>query len=176
MDAFNPYAPPQAGLEPAEPSVDGSPCVLADRGTRLGANILDGLISGLPAGLVVFGGLSYLTMKESWQPPQSLLGNVALSVAGALFGSLVYLAVNGVLLHRHGQSVGKRICRIKIIKPDGSVPSLFDSFFRRLVLVQVVTQVPFAGPLIGLVDALLIFRKSQRCLHDDVAGTLVVKA
>jgi uncharacterized RDD family membrane protein YckC len=30
-------------------------------------------------------------------------------------------------------------------------------------------------PLYGLVDALFIFREDKRCLHDLIAGTIVVR-
>jgi uncharacterized RDD family membrane protein YckC len=30
--------------------------------------------------------------------------------------------------------------------------------------------------LYGLIDSLLIFRESRRCLHDNIADTIVVKA
>jgi uncharacterized RDD family membrane protein YckC len=41
--------------------------------------------------------------------------------------------------------------------------------------VTLVSLIP-AGGFIVLIDALLIFKKDRRCLHDIVAGTRVVKA
>ena len=37
-------------------------------------------------------------------------------------------------------------------------------------------MVPFVGGLVSLVDALLIFRDDRRCLHDEIADTIVVTA
>ena len=39
-----------------------------------------------------------------------------------------------------------------------------------------VTMVPFIGGVYALVDCLLIFRASHKCLHDNIADTIVVKA
>jgi hypothetical protein len=39
-----------------------------------------------------------------------------------------------------------------------------------------VGLIPIAGAIISLVDTLLIFRSSHQCLHDQVAGTIVVAA
>jgi hypothetical protein len=52
MSDINPYAPPEALLEGSGDQSGDPPegrLVLADRGTRLGAALLDGLIQGLPA-------------------------------------------------------------------------------------------------------------------------------
>jgi uncharacterized RDD family membrane protein YckC len=43
--------------------------------------------------------------------------------------------------------------------------------FVRWDLVFIPSQVI---PFFGLLDAVLIFRESNKCLHDNVAGTLVV--
>ena len=34
----------------------------------------------------------------------------------------------------------------------------------------------FFGAIFALVDILMIFREGNRCLHDDIAGTMVVQA
>jgi len=36
--------------------------------------------------------------------------------------------------------------------------------------------VPGIGQIYSIVDALLIFRQSRKCLHDNIADTIVVKA
>jgi len=35
--------------------------------------------------------------------------------------------------------------------------------------------VPVVGALFGLIDCLLIFRQSRRCLHDQIADTIVIR-
>jgi hypothetical protein len=36
--------------------------------------------------------------------------------------------------------------------------------------------IPLAGSLLRLADVLFIFRANRKCLHDDTAGTLVIKS
>jgi len=85
------------------------------------------------------------------------------------------LAVNGYLLAQHGQSVGKRLCGIRIVRLDGSVPTLWDSFVKRHLAFLCLRQIPFAGYPLYLIEILFIFRENRRCLHDEFADTLVVK-
>ena len=45
----------------------------------------------------------------------------------------------------------------------------------RYLLNWFLMMLPFIGGIYGLVDALLIFRASRKCLHDNMADTIVVK-
>jgi uncharacterized RDD family membrane protein YckC len=45
----------------------------------------------------------------------------------------------------------------------------------RYLPVQLITNVPLAGPVLNLVNVLMIFRGDRRCGHDLIAGTRVVK-
>jgi hypothetical protein len=40
----------------------------------------------------------------------------------------------------------------------------------------VLASIPVIGTIYGLLDVLLIFRASRRCLHDNIADTIVVTA
>jgi uncharacterized RDD family membrane protein YckC len=173
MAEYNPYAPPGSDLSEA-PWADPGGMELADRGTRLGAAFLDGLILGVP--VVVLLWLLYSAFGHQFWVPVPGMRGILLSLGAVAVGAAVDLAVNGALLVKHGQTVGKRICKIKIIKTTGEVPTLVDSYLKRRLLFSLAQQVPIAGGIFSLVDALLIFRESHRTLHDQVAGTLVVKA
>lgn len=175
----NPYAPPSAPLEDA-PLTDRG-LELADRGTRFGAQFCDGFITGIPAMAAIFA--SGLVMGH-WFPVYVRTGVSAqwvLGLIGIVVYLLVFLLINGWLLKTRGQTVGKRICGIRIAKPDGTVPGLSQTFGRRIAVFSIPGLIP--GPfsialayVIHLVDVLCIFRSSRKCLHDDVAGTIVVKA
>jgi uncharacterized RDD family membrane protein YckC len=148
------YRPPTTDL--LEP--EGRTLVLASRGTRLAASIVEGLLMTLaiiPVALVGSYGL-----PEAW-----MFGSV-----GALL--LAFLAANLVLMARHGQSVSKRMFGIRVVRTDGSRISLARYFFLRALPAQFFAQIP----LLGLLDPLAIFRESRRCLHDDFADTIVVRA
>jgi uncharacterized RDD family membrane protein YckC len=167
----NPYAPPVSEVRDTDPS-DPNQFTLADRGTRLGAILLDGLILIVP--VIFFLWLFYEAFGAKFWIPVPGSKGVFLSLGAVAIGAIVDLAINGTLLFRHGQTVGKRLCKIRIAKLNGEVPSLFDSFIKRRVLFSTVQQIPIAGALLGFADALMIFRDDRRCIHDHVAGTIVI--
>ena len=172
MEDYRPFDPPSAILGDA--AVPPDAWELAGRGARLGASLLDSLLLLVLVALSL--GFAWYVLHLRF-PVLPRSGGLRLVYVGqSLLAALFYLAVNGLLLVREGQTVGKRLCRIRIAKPDGSVPSLLDSFAKRYLVFALVRLVPFAGFLLSLVDVLLIFRESRKCLHDDLAGTVVVKA
>jgi len=167
----NPYAAPAAAVAD-EASRDME---LAGRGTRLGAVLIDGLIFSLgvmPMIIAVFvlGGMA--NMKDA----RSMEIGVALGIG---VGALLFLGVvawNCVLLHRRGQTIAKKLLGIRVVRKDGSRCGLARIFFARYLPVTLLGMVPFVGGLVSLVDALLIFRDDRRCLHDEIADTIVVVA
>ena len=74
-----------------------------------------------------------------------------------------------------GQTLGKRICRLKVVSGStGETPSFRHAGIRALV-APAVTSVPYIGLLVCLVDTLWMFGDSKnRCLHDVIAKTVVV--
>ncbi len=92
-----------------------------------------------------------------------------------------YLLLNGVSLYRNGQTLGKKAVGIQIAMSgdfDGGQTRLAPLW--RLVCVRAVffplmylIVVPWLL-LLPLLDHLMIFGKSRRCLHDWAAGTVVV--
>lgn len=83
---------------------------LAGRGTRLAAQIVDGFVGMLPP-VVLAIAVPALTRG---QDPAAEPGAVVGVLAGLYV--LVILVVQLVLLHRHGQTIGKRIMKVKITK------------------------------------------------------------
>jgi uncharacterized RDD family membrane protein YckC len=74
-----------------------------------------------------------------------------------------------------GQTLGKRIYRLKVVSSTtGEPPSLRHAGVRALVY-PALSSTPYSGMLINLVDALWIFFDPKRqCLHDMIAGTVVI--
>ncbi len=158
MDGYEGFQAPEARLEDTQvEALD-----LATRGSRLGASLLDGLIFGIGVGLLAVFMIPLLPRSIAW---------IVLAAA-----ALTLVAWNLILLHRHGQSLGKRLVGVRIVRRDGSRASLGRIVGLRIIPVAILRYVPIIGPILGLTDALLIFRDSRRCLHDDIADTAVVKA
>jgi uncharacterized RDD family membrane protein YckC len=147
----------------------------ATRLSRLGATVVDVFVGFAPFGAVAIfipsalhsGGLG------------SLLTFIIL--AGVI--SLAVLVAQIVLLVQNGQTIGKRALGIRMITSDGEKPSIWRVFFLRWLpfavagaVVQMVFKVKGSGSIIHLVDVLLIFQPTRRCLHDLFADTHVIKA
>jgi uncharacterized RDD family membrane protein YckC len=75
----------------------------------------------------------------------------------------------------NGQSIGKRMVGIKVVRTDGSRASFARIFFLRNVVNALPNLLPYVGWLYQLVDPLLIYQDSRQCLHDRIADTIVVR-
>jgi uncharacterized RDD family membrane protein YckC len=176
----NPYAPPTATVADVD---TGAHARLAERGTRLGAAMIDGLVMLLllvpPAMLLGMGAGDAMVGEEGAPPPAALVWigahPVAVQLISAVVGMLVFVAVNGYWLHTRGQTVGKRLLGIRILRSNGERATLSRIVIARYLPTQVAGIVPGLGALYALVDCLLIYRDSRQCLHDTIADTIVVK-
>jgi uncharacterized RDD family membrane protein YckC len=156
----NPYAPPQAVVADVIDPAAG--IHLADRGTRLGAALLDGLIVFVMVYLPFFLSVA-LGGKDSWSP-------IGLVVAGV--GFIVWMVFTVKFLGENGQSIGKKACKIKILRKDGSEVSIS----RVIVGRNMVNGLLGVIPLYAIIDVLFIFGNARRCVHDYLADTIVIKA
>lgn len=159
----NPYQSPSV---PAPPVPSASPFLryeLAPRSTRFFGAILDTLITlagGIPGGILMFA-----TIENNEE--MSVVGMLA-----ALTGMLVIGVINWVMISQSGQSIAKRIMRMRIIVRDtGELPGFVRGVLLRVWLPALINQ---ACNLFSLIDALWIFGDERRCLHDLIAGTVVV--
>jgi uncharacterized RDD family membrane protein YckC len=77
-----------------------------------------------------------------------------------------------VLVVDRGQSLGKLVMGIRIVKLDGSAVGFLHGVVLRSWITGWIWTCVY-GAL--LVDAACIFRSDRRCLHDLLAGTKVVR-
>jgi uncharacterized RDD family membrane protein YckC len=183
--------PPSADIDTvaASTSEDGAP--LADRGTRLGASLLDGLLASIP--MVIAMGVAMVIVASDVAAHQGL-GREASEVerarqAGAALERMVpmfvamglgALGMLGVTIFQWyritttGQSVAKKWLKIKIVNLDGSPVNFGSGVGMRALLPGFINWVPYLGFIFWLVDVLFIFRDDRRCLHDLMAGTKVI--
>jgi len=170
----NPYAAPAAVVEDmaGDDSADLE-ARKASRGKRLGAALIDGLVATLWLGLF-FGAfmMRYHARMHGLPVPQ----NSGLLVFLGFVVMLGVLVVNCVMLHRSGQTIGKRALDIAVVRSDGSPIALSRYIFMRMVPIILLSMIPLVGRYMNLVDAVVIFGKDRRCLHDYIADTIVVDA
>lgn len=98
---------------------------------------------------------------------------------GALIDSLptfvILLGLNVWCLALRGQTLGKIVLKTKIVMMDGRKPPLWRLLGLRYGFLWVLAMIPGVGNWIPVADVAFIFRRDQRCLHDLIAGTKVVK-
>ena len=169
----NPYAPPRAAVQDVRAPGDG--LMSADRGTRLGAAILDTIIFGamvyLPFLLMAFfGGAAAGVSGARGSGAGGFVVGVGSVFALAGLGTWIVFTVKYV--NENGQSIAKRMLGIKVVRTDGSPITLGRIFWMRNFLNTVLGIIPFYG----IVDALFIFGEARQCLHDKLADTIVVLA
>ena len=138
---------------------------LADRGTRLAARFLDGIIF---SGVMIFiYSLASLDLSSSFPGGAELIILI-------VFLPLVVYQIR--LLATKGQTIGKRALKIRIVDvADGSNPGFGRACLLRDGVFGILWMVPIFGPPAVLGDALSIFRHDRRCLHDHLAKTVVVR-
>jgi uncharacterized RDD family membrane protein YckC len=167
----NPYAPPQAIVHDVVDPAAG--IQLADRGTRLGAALLDGLIFGFMVYLPFMFSV-FVNGTTSPGPGRAAVfgapGWIGLSLTG--IGFIVWMFFTVKFLGENGQSIGKKACKIKLLRTDGSEVSISRVLIGRNVINGILGIIP----LYGIIDVLFIFGNARRCVHDYIADTIVIKA
>jgi uncharacterized RDD family membrane protein YckC len=145
-ESSNLYAPPKSEVK----DVTGDEAQeLASRSARLGAVIVDGLLGFIlftPAYVMNFATLA----QQSRGNPLAVWVNLAKTGGWfyiGLLGALIVLAIDLMLLARNGQTIGKKLLGIKVVRVDGSPVSLFRVFFLRYVCNTFLTLIPFVGSL-----------------------------
>jgi uncharacterized RDD family membrane protein YckC len=153
---------------PAYASAAAEAGLLASIGQRIGARLLDGLIIGLPLTVLVFAASDISEDRETISTP--------------LWVQLVAAAVSAlyevVLIRSWGQTIGKRVLGIKVVRStDGALPDWTASVVRYVLpVVPVLIPVPGVFLLSLVIYLVAIVHPLRQGWHDRAAGTIVVKA
>jgi uncharacterized RDD family membrane protein YckC len=183
----NPFAPPRAHVE--DQFAAPQQMVTATRLSRFLAILVD-CAPALAIGVV--GVILALSMM-----PGLLTGKVDPFAGGLMvFGLFWLIVVVGmiawivwqiVLLYKYGQTVGKKVMGIRVVRMDGSRVTFARFFFLRGLatgiigavigaVIDAILHVKWGSNVFSLVDALVIFGAASRCIHDYIADTQVVTA
>jgi uncharacterized RDD family membrane protein YckC len=146
------------------------PLEMAGLSRRLLAIMVDFLVLMIPLMLLMFAialpsGIFFKEMGKSDPSPAFLAFQGLLTLGYMGFG----IAYEGVMLSNGGQTVGKKLLKIKVVTPDGNDITSGQAWTR-----SVVRQVLGAVPCLGLVDYLVVFGDQRTCIHDQAARTRVV--
>jgi uncharacterized RDD family membrane protein YckC len=178
----NPYAPPTSDLD-AGPRPGMDTAELAEPGARLAAVSIDGFLVSIPClpGFIV--AMYYLLARSGVMLENGLQDSAdghGMVVAGVLMGmgGLVTLGImvyQWVLISKTGQSLGKKWMGIRIVRVDGKPMSFGSGVVLRNWIPKLLGAMPYAGLVFHLVDSFFVFRADRRCLHDEIAGTRVIR-
>ena len=158
----------------------------ADFGTRLLAYLIDAVLLGavslvflIPAAVLVFRRLADPVVVYNDTDPRPLFADFLLPLLLLELGAFVLILVLRYLyeveyMHRYGQTVGKRIMKIRVMPIDPSARLTRGMAVKRY-LVQFVAVI--FVPFLSLIDGLwqLWDKPFQQALHDKAAQTVVVK-
>jgi len=161
-NAVNPYQAPQSEIEGSQSG--NAEQVLAERGTRLGAAILDSLFF-----LLVMIPIFFIIESND---------DTAITIAVSItaIAAIVLIGFNLKFLYENGQTIAKRILGIKIVRTDGERCGLARIIFLRNFVIGLLGNIPLIGPIVSIANPLFIFRGDRRCLHDLIADTKVIVA
>lgn len=169
---FNPYSSPQTVSESIDPQGPPQLVLLASRGDRFVGALIDSLLVGIPTFVVaaMIGVFGYSVVGSTDTASFWLINLLAWAA-----GCLIFLAIQGYLLANYGQTVGKRVVGTQIRGNDDRLLTLSELLLKRYLPLWILSSLPYVGGAIGIVNALAIFRSNHKCLHDDLAGTKVIK-
>ncbi|MZE79395.1 RDD family protein, partial [Streptomyces sp. SID5475] len=161
----SPYGGPYGEPDP----LAGMP-PLASLGRRLLARIIDGLLIGIPVGLVAGGLIGGFGFGDN--------DDMGPSTGVQLAILLVYFVYEGLMLSRSGQTVGKMLMKIRVaMVANGAVPA-GNPGWTRAAVYSLPQLVPCLGFVFWLVNVLFCTwdKPFRQCLHDKAAKTVVVSA
>lgn len=179
-----PQAPGYGGPVPPggwhQPAVPGRPPLpaqgqLASWGSRLGAMLIDALILLVPTGLLIAIVVAVALGSE--------VAGVVVGIVSFFVFVLVYLLYAPILMMRqgphNGQSWGKQVLGIRVIRDNGQPFDFGSAALREIVLKTLAVGV--ASMIVPLIPWFLdyfwpLWDDQNRALHDMGASTHVVLA
>ena len=180
-----PVAAPMPGsdrrIAPLEPGASRGPrpgaggLRLATRGSRFVASLFDGLVA---IGIAICVGMAFgVGIVASGAEVQ----DAAVVALVGILTAVIYFGANAYLIFKDGQTIGKRMVGIRVVRTNGEQVDGWRYLLVRLgpwwLLSWIGEFIPVLGSMFSIlwiVNVLLIFRREHNCLHDDMADTRVV--
>ncbi len=142
---------------------------LASIGKRFLALIIDNLLLSIPIVILFIAAAIPLGLFSSESAPEAAAG--AMLLLQGVFTLLILgggICYEGFMLANGGQTVGKKVLKIKVVTPEGNDISRGQAW-GRAAMRQVISVFCCA-----FLDYLFAFGEEKACIHDHVAKTRVV--
>ena len=140
----------------------------ADLGQRFGAFMLDQIIMMVAILPIAYVSLVLLSSTDGSINQESIMRSWSITLAASVLIQSVYYAY--FLTRREGQTIGKKMMNVRVIKRDGSALSIWDAILRSIIGYTLVILA------FGIGFAWAAFDKQGQGWHDMIADTIVVEA
>lgn len=141
---------------------------LATLGSRFAALLLDFIIVYTPLTLIMVAFMipTFALAASDVAPDPTPIFFILQMTLG--FGSIaVWILYEGLMLERSGQTLGKKVLKIKVVTPEGHAITRKQAFLRAGIR-QLFYMFCF------IVDYVTVFGQDRTCIHDQAAKTRVV--
>ena len=170
MEAWRPLG--EVFAEPTEANdAAATPAPAAAPLATLNQRLIAALVDGVPLAAIFF-------LTQSGLPDENGQGGSDLKVAIGLVLMVALAGCNLYLLATRGQTIGKKLQRIRIVALEGDHhPGLFRVFWLRSFINGLIGSIPLFGPIpvYSLLDVLCLFGKERSCINDSLAQPRVVQ-
>lgn len=159
-------------IAPAAPSGYTPPSPLSDLGSRIVAGLVDYIIIGIIAAVLFFVAFAPFFAAPAW-----MMGGLGAAWEWGWFGGMFGLQFFLWLIYftyfegTSGQTLGKKLAHIKVVKEDGSRCDVGSALVRSLL--RIVDSLP-AIYILGII--LIAATDKKQRLGDMLAKTIVIKA
>src|SRR5690606_11503075 len=119
---------------------------LASLSDRLAAVLVDMVVVGLPILLsliLIYGFSGFIELSKKYE--------IAFTFVMLLIGQALYFSINGWLLYKYEQTVGKKYLEIKIVSMDNKLPNIHMSYTMRYFIPALISFIPIIGNLFSLI-------------------------
>ena len=145
---------------------------------RFGAQVVDGLIIGIPLAVIVLI-VMFTVLGLSFSDPESLQATMEsplltmLQIVSGLVAGLIGMVYEALMLAARGQTLGKMALGIKVVTADGR-PITSGQAWGRAAVRQGLGLLSCCGLLVDYLPA--FFNDEKTTVHDMAAKTRVVFA
>ncbi|MFV5514529.1 RDD family protein [Acinetobacter gerneri] len=163
----------------------------ASVGKRIGAKLIDFALLYIPQIVILFAFFPFDELikqnPQTYAEQMQFMDNVIINLLNssavyyfyALFAYiLILLFTQSFMIKKYGQSIGKKIYKLKIVDIETNEnPGQLRGFFVRSFLFLVISQMMNFFPLLIIIfiaDIVMFFSKENISLHDRLAKTKVI--
>lgn len=143
---------------------------LASVGARFVAIFIDSLIISIPLVLVILAVVfGIIGVGQGQDPPDEVIGGLMIGLQLVMMFLVmgIWILYEGTMLSRGGQTIGKKIMKLKVVTPEGNEITRGQAYGRAAIrqLISLFCALVDYAPALG---------QDKTCIHDMAAKTRVV--